>query len=253
MEPVLRTEGLGVRYGGTVALDDVALEVRPGQLVGLIGPNGAGKTTLIDALTGFVPAAGAVRFDDRPIERLSATRRARAGLVRTFQSTELFEGLTVAENVGLAADDRGPLDVLRDGLRRRGDRSQAAVDRALASFELEALGEQLPTELSTGQRRLVAVARALAGNPRLLLLDEPAAGLDSHESLELGARLRRIVDGGVPVLLVDHDMGLVMSVCDHLYVLEFGRVIAHGTPSEIRRNAAVVGAYLGPTHAEAEA
>jgi branched-chain amino acid transport system ATP-binding protein len=254
MDAVLRTRELSVRYGGALALDEVELEVRPGQLVGLIGPNGAGKTTLIDALTGFVSASGGVSFGSDALEGMSATMRARAGLVRTFQSMELFEELTVAENVGLAADGRRLPEILRGGLRRggRGDHSRA-IDEALETFGLLAERETLPTALSNGQRRLVSVARALAGQPRLLLLDEPAAGLDSAESLELGDRLREIVAGGVPILLVDHDMGLVLSVCDYLYVLEFGRIIAHGTPAEIRRNATVIGAYLGPSHVEAGA
>jgi branched-chain amino acid transport system ATP-binding protein len=227
MRARLEVRGLAVRFGGVRAVDAVDLEVGQGQLVGLIGPNGAGKTTLIDALTGFVPATGTVRFAGRDLSGLAPHRRARAGLVRTWQSLELFDDLTVEENLSVAAADR------------------SAVSAALEVVDLAAEADRLPTELSQGQRKLVGVARALAARPALLCLDEPAAGLDSSESLELGERLRAIVATGVSILLVDHDMGLVLSVSDHLYVLEFGRVIAEGPPAEVRVNERVVAAYLG--------
>jgi branched-chain amino acid transport system ATP-binding protein len=206
------------------ALAGVDLAVEPGQLVGLIGPNGAGKTTLVDAVCGFVPATGVVRFDGQPIEDLAPHRRARAGLARTWQSLELFDDLTVAENLAVAG---------------------SGVAEALAATGLDDVADRLPTELSQGRRKLVGLARALAAGPTLLCLDEPAAGLDSDESLALGRRIRALVDGGLSVLLIDHDMGLVLGVSDHVVVLEFGRVIASGPPDEVRADERVVAAYLG--------
>jgi branched-chain amino acid transport system ATP-binding protein len=223
----LEVRDLSVRFGGVRAVDGVDLDVGAGLLVGLIGPNGAGKTTLIDALTGFVPAKGQVRFDGRDLAGLAPHRRARAGLVRTWQSLELFDDLTVAENLSVATADAD------------------AVAHALATVELDDVADRLPTELSQGQRKLVGVARALAARPSVLCLDEPAAGLDSEESLELGRRLRSIVDTGTSILLVDHDMGLVLGVSDDVYVLEFGQVIAQGPPAAIRADERVVAAYLG--------
>ncbi len=227
MSALLEVRDLSVRFGGVRAVDGVDLDVDAGALVGLIGPNGAGKTTLIDALTGFVPARGEVRFDGRDLSGLAPHRRARAGLVRTWQSLELFDDLTVEENLSVAADDAD------------------AVAEALAVVDLAEVAGRLPTELSQGQRKLVGVARALAAGPSLICLDEPAAGLDSTESVALGERLRAIVDGGTAILLVDHDMGLVLSVSDHVAVLEFGQVIAEGSPAEVRADERVVAAYLG--------
>lgn len=245
MTALLETRGLSVAFGGTKAVDSVDMQVSAGSLVGLIGPNGAGKTTMVDALTGFVRSRGTIRFDDREIQRLPAYQRARRGLGRTWQSLELFEGLTVRENLVVAAQRQSArgfvLDVLRG--QRAGDDDD--VHHALETVGIGALADRYPTEISQGQRKLVSVARALAARPRLVCMDEPAAGLNSHESRQLGAHLRQLVDTGVAVLLIDHDMDLVLDVCDEVYVLEFGRIIAHGPPSEIRDNAAVVEAYLG--------
>jgi branched-chain amino acid transport system ATP-binding protein len=214
-------------------------------VVGLIGPNGAGKTSMIDALTGYHrPAAGHVRFAGADITGTRPHVRARRGLARTFQSIELFDDLTVEENLLVASDDvsvgRALVELL---LARR--QTVSASDWALSLCGLEDVATRSPKDLSHGRRKLVGVARALARRPRLVLMDEPAAGLDTHETAELGTHLRSLPGEGVTVLLVDHDMGLVLSVCDYVYVLDFGKLIAHGTPSEIRQNDQVITAYLG--------
>lgn len=242
---LLSTTDLRVTYGGLRALDDMTMSVEPGQVVGLIGPNGAGKTTFIDALTGFAPAIGGIRFADEDITKLSAHQRARLGLGRTWQSVELFDDLNVIENLQVAADRQSAGSFALDLIRPRRPRDTSAVEHALATLGLEELRTRTPGELSQGQRKLVGVARALAAEPKLVCMDEPAAGLDTAESQALGARLRDVVDHGVTVLLVDHDMSLVLTVCDYLYVIEFGRLIAQGTPAQIRANDLVIAAYLG--------
>jgi branched-chain amino acid transport system ATP-binding protein len=246
MSDLLTVTGLGVSYGGVRAVDAVDLTVAEGRVVGLIGPNGAGKTSTIDALTGYhPPSAGSIVFDGRDITRMRPHLRARSGLARTFQSVELFDDLTVDENLLVAADHVGVLAALRDLLLPVRQPSRDDVDWALDLCGLRDVADRRPTELSHGRRKLVGVARALARRPRLVLLDEPAAGLDTDESLELGRRLRTLPEAGVSVLLVDHDMGLVLSVCDEVVVLDFGRRIAHGTPDAIRADPAVIAAYLG--------
>ena len=244
MSPVLSARGVSVSFGGVHAVVDVDLDVEPGQLVGLIGPNGAGKTTFIDAITGFVAHRGSVSLDGRDITDAAPHARVRWGLARTWQSIELFDDLTVRENLHVAASHPSIPATLRELFTGRRTRSDA-VDEALSSLSLGDLTEATPAELTQGQRKLVAVARALAARPKLLCLDEPAAGLDVHESAELGRHLRTVVDHGTPILLVDHDMGLVLGISDHVVVLEFGQVIARGTPAEMRSNPRVVEAYLG--------
>jgi branched-chain amino acid transport system ATP-binding protein len=243
---LLSTRSLQVTFGGLVAVDDVDLRVDAGQIVGLIGPNGAGKTTFIDAVTGFVrPSAGEIHFAGRRIDRDPAHRRARAGLARTWQSIELFGDLTVRENLLVASEARRwwtfLSDAVRPDIRGRSDR----VDGVLAGLGLTALAERSPDDLSQGERKLVGVARALAAGPQLLCLDEPAAGLDPDESSDLGRRLRGMLSDEVGLLLVDHDMSLVLSICDYVYVLEFGRLIAQGPPEVIRTDDRVITAYLG--------
>ena len=229
----LVAEHLVLSYGAVTAVRDVSLVVPPGQLVGLIGPNGAGKTSTIDALTGFAPGArGSVMLGDERIDGWSAHRRSRAGLVRTFQGLEIFDDLTVAENI----------EVARSGAGRQGTVTVASV---LDLFGLGAQADRLAVHLSQGERRLLALARALACSPDVLVLDEPAAGLDTEESHHLGRLLRKVVDSGVGILLVDHDMSLVLSVCDHVVVLDFGAVIASGPPTTIRKDDLVLTAYLG--------
>ncbi|HXT88341.1 MAG TPA: ABC transporter ATP-binding protein [Trebonia sp.] len=245
---LLSVAGLRVQYSGMVALDGVSLDVREGEIFGLIGPNGAGKTTLIEAVSGFLPdAEGEVTFNGTLLRGLRPDQRVARGLGRTFQSLELFEDLTVRENLYVAYARptwwHSVLDLVR--WSRWPAAARQAVDDALELLGITQFGDDLPSQLPNGVRKLVAVARAVAGNARLLLLDEPAAGLETTESLDLGERLRALASAGTSLLLVDHDMGLVLSVCDRVHVLDFGKTIAEGTPEEIRASAAVVAAYLG--------
>jgi branched-chain amino acid transport system ATP-binding protein len=244
MTAVLSARGICVSFGGVRAVIDVDVDVEAGQLLGLIGPNGAGKTTFIDAVTGFVAHTGTVVVDGTDVTAAAPHVRARRGVTRTWQAMELFDDLSVRENLTVAARQPSLVGAARE-LFARPRRSLPAVDEALDTLAIGDLAGASPAELTQGQRKLVAVARALAARPKVLCLDEPAAGLDAAESADLGRRLRRIVDAGTPVLLVDHDMGLVLGICDRLVVLEFGRVIARGTPGEIREDANVVAAYLG--------
>jgi ABC-type branched-subunit amino acid transport system ATPase component/ABC-type branched-subunit amino acid transport system permease subunit len=243
----LEIDGLSVRFGGVTAVDGVTLAVNPGEIVGLIGPNGAGKTTLIDAATGFVkPAAGAIRLDGDPITSRSATWRARHGLRRSFQSLELFEDITVAENIHAGADESRGLSWLVDLVHPGKHPLPSTAVAAVRQFALAGDLAATPSDLPYGKRRLVGIARALASGPSVVLLDEPAAGLDSSESEELARLIRSLADErGMAILLVEHDVGLVMSICDRVVVLDFGRVIASGTPDEVRTDPAVLAAYLG--------
>jgi branched-chain amino acid transport system ATP-binding protein len=252
MSTVLVTAGLSVRFGGVHAVEDVDLVVEEGQLVGLIGPNGAGKTTFVDAITGFVRYTGTVSLDGRELDGLPPHARARRGLARTWQSTELFDDLTVRENLDVGAERPSFLALAAEVVGRR-IAPGPAPDEALQLLQLGPIADAMPSELTQGQRKLVGVARAIAMQPRLLCLDEPAAGLDTHESEELGRRLRQIADAGTTTLLIDHDMGLVLTICDRIVVLEFGRVIAAGPPGVVRHDARVVEAYLGGGAAGREA
>ncbi|MDZ4828508.1 MAG: ATP-binding cassette domain-containing protein [Actinomycetota bacterium] len=244
--PLLDVRGLTVRYGGVVALDGVDLEVGAGSLVGLIGPNGAGKTTFIDAVTGFARAAGTVAFEGRSLDTLSPHARARAGLARTFQGGALFEDLSVEDQLRVAAERPGVRDLLTDACKPwRRVRRNERVEQPLELLGLDHCRSTPARELPHGTRRLVGIARALAAAPRLVLLDEPAAGLDPADRARLGDHLRAIVAHGASVLLVDHDVDLVFSVCDVVYVLDFGAVIVHGPPGAVRIHPALVEAYLG--------
>jgi branched-chain amino acid transport system ATP-binding protein len=242
---VLRADGVSVAFGGVKALAEVDLEVGAAELVGLIGPNGAGKTTLIDAVTGFTPVtAGRVWLDGRNVGALAPDRRARLGLVRTFQGAEMFAPLTVTEHLLAAAHAPGAWGALRDLVApRRAD----VIDVAwvLDELGLTSVAGEYPDDLSYGQRKLVDLARALVAKPKVVLCDEPAAGLDSTETAELAGLLRAVRDRGIGVLLIDHDMDLVLEVCDRVYVLDFGSIIASGTPAAIRTDAKVIDAYLG--------
>ena len=233
--PLLEVSNLTVRYGGVVAVDNVSFNVQQGQIVGLIGPNGAGKTTTIDALCGFHDYEGSVVFSGRDVGGSAPYRRAALGLSRTFQLAGVSDDLTVEENVQV-------------GQQGAAGRDPETLTRILSELGLVDMRDLQVSMLSQGQRQLVSVARALAGEPRLLLLDEPAAGLDSTESLWLADRLREVRDTGVTILLVDHDMSLVLNLCDTIDVLDFGALIATGTPDEIRANELVSTAYLGVTH-----
>jgi branched-chain amino acid transport system ATP-binding protein len=246
MNNLLVVEDLRVTYGGVIAVDGVSLGVAEGEIVGLIGPNGAGKSSLIDALTGYhPPSAGQVTFDGVSIKGARPYAIARRGLIRTFQSVELFDDLTVEENLLVAAEQPSFFTVLRDLVRPPRGRRNENVAWAQEACGLDDVADRLPSQLSHGRRKLVGVARALAMRPRLVLMDEPAAGLDNEESIALGERVAALPGRGVSVLLVDHDMGLVLSLCDRIVVIDFGRVIASGRPDEIRDSREVIEAYLG--------
>jgi branched-chain amino acid transport system ATP-binding protein len=246
----LRVEGVGVRFGGLTALDDVSLSVSPGEVLGVIGPNGAGKTTLFNVICGFVrPDEGTVTWRGRSLDRVRPHQLAGLGIARTLQGVGLFAGLTAAENVMAGAEPRR-----RAGLASallglpRSDRDE----RALRSAAVDALGElgvgdvadRLPGTLPFPVRKRVALARALVAQPELILLDEPAAGLGAGDVEELAERIRGL-RGAMAVLLVEHRMDLVMSVCDRVVVLDFGRLIAQGTPAEVQADERVLDAYLG--------
>ncbi|WP_068272204.1 branched-chain amino acid ABC transporter permease/ATP-binding protein [Aldersonia kunmingensis] len=233
-EPLLVVRDVGVAYGAVQAAADVSFEVYPGEIVGLIGPNGAGKTTVIDALTGFAHADGTVELGGISLERKAPHGRARLGLGRSFQDVELYDDLSVSENVSVGASNGA-------GARE----AHARVDEVLRLLDIADVADRTVASLSQGQRQLVSVARVLASKPKVALLDEPAAGLDSTESQWLGEKLRAARNGGTAILLVDHDMELVLNICDRVIVLDLGRVIATGTPKTIRTNDTVIHAYLG--------
>jgi len=246
----LLVDGITVRFGGAVAVDDFSFTAPAGRITGLIGPNGAGKTTTFNACTGIIkPAAGAVHLDGADITRLSPAARARRGLGRTFQHVELFDSLTVAENVAMGNEAAmAAANPIRHVLGRSGDRREVeqAAAAALHLCGIDNLAALRAGSLPTGHRRLVELARILAGRFHLLLLDEPSAGLDERESERFAAILRRAVaERGVGILLVEHDMSLVMAVCEHIHVLDFGRRLFSGTPSEVADSAIVRDAYLG--------
>jgi ABC-type branched-subunit amino acid transport system ATPase component/branched-subunit amino acid ABC-type transport system permease component len=244
---LLSLNNVGVTYGGVVAVDGVSFDVCAGHIVGLIGPNGAGKTTLIDAISGFTVSSGTVMFDGASVDGLPPHQRVRRGLGRTFQGVELYEDLTVEENVvvGTAAARSG-----RQGAPRGGIGSD--LDAVFELLQLSAVRDRQVKELSAGYRQLVSVARALAGQPAMVLLDEPAGGLSSDESQWLGDRLRDVRDAGVTVLMIDHDMSLVLGVCDRIHVLDLGRIIASGPPAAIETDPVVTAAYLGSAHVPQE-
>ncbi|MFG1891196.1 ABC transporter ATP-binding protein [Micromonospora sp. NPDC049051] len=242
-QPLLTTTGLTVRYGGVVANNDISIQVNENEVVGLIGPNGAGKTTFVDAVTGFTPAQGTISVAGRRIDRLAPHERRRTGLARTWQAGELFTGLTVRQNIAIASG-RGPLHNLWSDLVGRRQPAHD-VDGVMEMFGLHAIADHRPDELSLGRQKVVGAARALAGATRVLLLDEPAAGLDTDESTEFGGHVRAIAASGRAVLLIEHDMNLVADICDRVYVLDYGAVIASGTPGAVLSDPAVRTAYLG--------
>ena len=234
MSATLEVTGVSVHFGGVTAVDDAHITADAGAVTGLIGPNGAGKTTLFNVITGVQPpSTGTVSLNGTDVSRLPTYRRARLGMARTFQRLELFWTLSVLDNVLVAAEQAGdpnPADTARAVLERVG---------------VAHLADEQAGSLPTGSARLVEVARALACEPKVLLLDEPASGLDETETRQLGVLLRRLAAEGHAGLLVEHDMSLVMDICDSVSVLDLGRVIASGTPTEVRTHPLVIEAYLG--------
>jgi len=249
----LRLEGIEVRFGGLVALENVSLQVPAGSVVGVMGPNGAGKTTLFNVVCGFLrPHAGTLTLDGRPV-RPAPHRLVRHGVARTLQGLGLFGGLTVLENVaaGASVSHRASFVTSLLGLPY-GARTQLAARSSAATlldeFGIGEYAQALPPALPYAVAKKVALARALISDPTLLLLDEPAGGLDSSDIEELGTLIRQLPsrgDGSRSVMLVEHNVDLIMSVCDHIVVLDFGKVIAAGTPDEIRADPLVAAAYLG--------
>ncbi|MCY4665892.1 MAG: ABC transporter ATP-binding protein [Acidimicrobiaceae bacterium] len=245
-DAVLATSELNVRFGGLVAVNNVSLECRRGRLTGLIGPNGAGKTTFIDAVTGFLPnnSKGSVLLEGDEVFGRSPHQLSHDGLTRTWQTLELFDDISVRSNLDVASRRLTLPAAMLDYFRPR--RHEERVDEVLELLNLGDIAGRQPRELSQGQRKLVGVGRALvAESSKILLLDEPAAGLDKAETEWFGAQLRGLVDQGYTMLLVDHDMGLVLNVCDYIHMLVFGELTASGTPDEMRDNPEVIAAYLG--------
>jgi branched-chain amino acid transport system ATP-binding protein len=248
---LLEVSGLSKRFGGLQAVDQVSFQVERGSIKALIGPNGAGKTTLFNLVSGVAQAdAGAVRFDGRPIHGLASHQVAALGLFRTFQQIRLFAGMTVLENVMVGRHVRARAGFLAGMLHLpwtwREERGVMEAARAALDFVgLAAVAEAEATSLSYGQQRGVELARALAGDPTLLLLDEPAAGLNMRETAELSALIGRIRDRGVTVLLVEHDMSLVMEISDEVAVLSFGQKIADAAPAAVQADPEVIRVYLG--------
>ncbi|HEX9990587.1 MAG TPA: ABC transporter ATP-binding protein [Chloroflexia bacterium] len=250
-QPILRVTGLSRHFGGLVAVNDVSFSIYPGKIYGLIGPNGAGKTTVINMLSGLLPPTrGAVEFEGRRIERLPAHRIAELGITRTYQNIRLFGAMSVLQNVVVGQHTR-----LKSSLAERlvfsprvRKEERDARERALsllAGVGLSGVAEEPASSLAYGNQRRLELVRALASHPQLLLLDEPAAGMNAAESQSLRTRLRSLADGGLTLLVIEHDMALVMSLCDRIGVLNFGNMIAEGTPQEISSNPQVIEAYLG--------
>jgi branched-chain amino acid transport system ATP-binding protein len=237
---LLEVNSATVQFGGITAVNDASLHVEAGTITGLIGPNGAGKTTLFNVITGLQPPTrGSIRFRDEDVSKASPNHRAKLGMGRTFQRLEAFGSLTVRENVQAARDIKGGW---RSWLRPKAD---PVVDQLIERIGLTRYADQRADSVPTGVARLLEIARALAIEPRLLLLDEPSSGLDEAETEEFGELLQELARDGKAILMVEHDMDLVMGVCDLIHVLEFGHVIATGTPAQIRANKKVQAAYLG--------
>ena len=239
MSAILSTQDVVVRFGVLQAVSQASIEVVEGRVTGLIGPNGAGKTTLFNVITGLQePTAGKVFFDGKDITNKNPFTRARMGIARTFQKLEVFGSLSARENILVAAEQRKTWD-------RSGFDPNQVCDEILEKVGLSDVSDFMVGTLPTGTARLVELARALASNPKVLLLDEPSSGLNEEETEEMASLLRKLVDEGLGVLLVEHDMSFVMGTCQFIHVLDFGTIIATGTPAEVQANAQVQAAYLG--------
>ena len=246
----LEVQDVTVRFGGVTALDRVDITIRAGEIVGLIGPNGAGKTTLLDVITGFCRAtSGQVRFDHEPINRWRPERRARAGITRSWQTVELFDDLTVEENLLIACDRQARSAYIRDLVHSQRRSPSTATKHLLQEFGLDEVLGKLPSSLPQGTSRLVGIARAMSNEPSVLLLDEPAAGLDPAEGRDLLMAIRRVAkDRGISLVIVEHDVPLLLTICERVVVLDFGIKIADGTRDQIQCDPAVLQAYLGERH-----